>query len=113
MNIDNLTIKEAKEIATMVSGLTAKGAEQEGPYVIGKNYLVRTVTMIVSGELKAVYPSELVFKDAAWIADTGRFHDNLKSCEFNEVEPFINDVIVGRGAIVDVTIIEKLPRNQK
>ena len=81
---------------------------------IGKNYLIRTVTMIYTGKLKAVSDKEILIVDASWIADTGRFHDALKSCDFLEVEPFINDVIIGRNAIVDATIIDGLlPNEQK
>ena len=86
----------------------------ESPYKIGENYLVRTVTMIITGRIIAVYPTELVVEDAAWIADTGRFADNLISCDFSEVEPFPNgEVIIGRGAIVDACVIKTLPRKQK
>jgi len=74
------------------------------PWVIGKHYLIRTVTMTLVGKLTFVGPQELVLADAAWIADTGRFHDCLKDPEaINEAEPFVNDAIVGRGAIVDAT----------
>jgi hypothetical protein len=110
MNIDDLTIGQAKELAQMFP----KCAEGS-PWEIGKNYLIRTVTMIQTGRLVTVTQQELVLEDAAWIADTGRFADALKSCEFDEVEPFPSDrqVIVGRGAIVDAIQIHELPRNQK
>jgi hypothetical protein len=53
-------------------------------------------------------------EDAAWIADTGRFADALKSGKFNEVEPFPDgQVIVGRGAIIDAIQISVTPREQK
>ena len=74
------------------------------PWVIGKHYLIRTVTMTQVGRLKFVGPQELVLSDAAWIADTGRFHDCLKDpSSINEAEPFVNDAIVGRGSICDAT----------
>lgn len=84
------------------------------PFVIGANYLIRTVTMIDTGRVVRVTPTEIVLEDAAWIADTGRFATALKSGNFNEVEPFPDgEVIVGRGSIVDACRIEKLPRAQK
>ena len=55
------------------------------PYKIGSNYLIRTVTMIYTGKLVAVYDKELVISSASWIADTGRFADALRKAEFNEV----------------------------
>lgn len=84
------------------------------PYEIGKNYLIRTVTMIDTGRVVEVTSQEIVLEDAAWIADTGRFADALKSADFYEVEPFPDGrVIVGRGAVVDAVQISSLPRRQK
>ena len=87
----------------------------EGPWVVGKTYLIRTVTMIQTGRLVAVYDKELVLEDAAWVADTGRFYDALSKGTLNEVEPFPDGpVIVGRGAISDAAIwSHPLPRKQK
>ena len=87
---------------------------QSQAWQIGKTYLIRTVTMIDTGVLVSVTDKELVLKDAAWIADTGRFSDALKSAEFNEVEPFPDgEVIIGRGSVIDAVIIQKAPRSQK
>ena len=81
---------------------------------IGKNYLVRTVTMIDTGRLVEVTDHELVLEDAAWIADTGRFADALASSSFSEVEPFPDgQVIIGRGSVIDAVQIASLPRKQK
>lgn len=110
MNIDELTIKEAKELAQLFG--TKQGSGH--PFSIGEAYLIRTVTMIVLGKLEKVFDTELVMSSASWVADTGRFHDAIKTGKLNEVEPFINDVIVGRGSIIDATIwTHKLPREQK
>lgn len=110
MNIDSLTIGEARELAALFCGKT----NNESPWEIGKIYLIRTVTMIDTGRLVSVTPQELVLEDAAWIADTGRFSDAVKSAKFNEVEPFPDGrVIIGRGAIIDATTIEKVQRSQK
>ena len=77
-------------------------------------YLIRTVTMIQTGRLIAVYPQELVLEDAAWIADTGRFADALKSLNFNEVEPFPDGpVFIGRGSVIDAVVISQVQRSQK
>lgn len=86
----------------------------EAPWQIGKNYLIRTVTMIDTGKLVAVTATELVLEDAAWIADTGRFSDALKSCSFGEVEPFPDgQLIIGRGAVIDAIQINSTPRSKK
>src|SRR6266568_2404813 len=83
------------------------------PWEIGKNYLIRTVTMIDTGKLVAVGPTELVLESAAWVADTGRFSGALISCDFAEVELFPGKVIIGRGSIIDAIQIPKLPMVQK
>ena len=76
------------------------------PFQIGKNYFIRTVTMILVGRLEEVFENELVLSTAAWVADTGRFADCLKKGEsaINDIEPFPNDIIVGRNSIIDVTL---------
>jgi len=91
-----------------------KAVQADTPWQIGENYLIRTVTMIDTGRLVAVTPQELVLEDAAWIADTGRFADAIKTAGFNEIEPFPDgQVIVGRGAVIDAVRIPTLPRAQK
>ena len=110
--IDKLTLGEIKELIELFGGKQTPYAHQ--PFEIGKAYLIRTVTHIDIGIVKEVGDKELVLSEASWIADTGRYHDALKTGDLNEVEPYINDVILGRGAIVDATIWEKdLPRSQR
>ena len=74
----------------------------KSPYHFGRAYLVRTVTNYFSGRLLGIYEHELVLENAAWIADTGRFSEALKTGVMSEVEPIPGPVIIGRGAIVDV-----------
>lgn len=90
-------------------------APKRHPFCIGKDYLIRTVTMTLTGKLIDVFETELVLENAAWIADTGRFSKSLVSCEFEEVEIFPVDktVVVGRGALIDAVIIDKLPTETK
>ena len=109
MNLDELTIGQAKQLAQMFPKCAT-----DSPWQVGKIYLIRTVTMIQTGRLVAVGDKELVLEDAAWIADTGRFADALKTGKFNEVEPFPDGkVIVGRGAVIDAVEITMAPREQK
>jgi hypothetical protein len=86
-----------------------------GPYKIGANYFIRTVTHHLTGKLVEVFCHELVLENAAWIADDGRFTQALESCEFMEVEMFPKHsrVIVGRGSLIDATEINSLPTQQK
>lgn len=87
---------------------------EESVWEIGKNYLIRTVTMIQLGKLKKVTDKELVLSEACWVADTGRFSMALENGTLNEVEMFQGDVIVGRGGIIDATEwLPSLPKNTK
>jgi len=75
----------------------------ECEYEIGKSYLVRTVTMIQLGRVKSITSRSLILEKACWVADTGRFSEALSTGELNEVEMFVNDVIVSFGGIIDAT----------
>jgi hypothetical protein len=84
------------------------------PFEIGANYLIRTVTMIDTGRVVAASHKYIILEDAAWIADTGRFSDALKKCQFNEVEPFPEGrVVLNATAIIDAVKISSVPKSQK
>lgn len=83
------------------------------PYKKGAKILIRTVSYFQSGEVVKATGSFVQLTKAAWIADTGRFADALKTGTFSEVEPFARDVFVATGAIVDITEIPSLPTEQK
>jgi len=109
MNIDELTIGEAKRLTAML-----KCSQSSHSFEIGKAYLIRTVTMHYTGRVIEVTDTDVVLSDAAWIADTGRFSTSLATGELEEVEPYPQKVAVSRGAIVDFTEWDHaLPRTQK
>lgn len=113
MDINSLTIGEAKQLASFFS---AQNVASEYPPVweIGKVYIIRTVTMIDLGRVVQVTPQWIVLEDACWIADTGRWADALKGKGFSETEPFPDGrVIVGAGAIVDAALYTTVVRSQK
>jgi hypothetical protein len=105
IDINSITIGELKELQSLV-GNKNECSNSHHPFKIGQNYLVRTVTMIVTGKLVAVFDTELVFETASWIADTGRFNEALKkgllADSSSEIEPSDHPVIVGRGSIIDM-----------
>jgi hypothetical protein len=113
MDIDKLTIGEAKALAAMFAA-PSQGFEVAA-WPIGKPFMIRTVTHIITGRLLAVTANEFVLTDAAWIADTGRYAHAVASGSFNEVEPYPDGatVFVGRGALIDAVEINTLPREQK
>ena len=88
--------------------------ENTGPYEIGQNYFVRTVTYHYTGKLETVTDKEIVLSGAAWIADSGRWAEALRTGKLSEVEPYPDKVIVNRSAIVDSSLwLHELPRDVK
>ena len=72
-------------------------------FEVGEKYFIRTVTMHVVGKLEKMDDKELLLSSCAWVADSGRFHNALKDGTLSEVEPFVDDVIVNRTAVIDAT----------
>ena len=100
MMIDEVKYVRAESIPAPVK--YEKG--EHGPWKIGEQYAIRTVTMIDHGTLIDVTDQELVLVNAAWVADAGRWADFIAGkIKPNEVEPFPPNepVIVGRGALID------------
>ena len=86
------------------------------PFIVGANYMLRTITMIYTGKLVAVYNKYLVLTNVAWIADTGRWADTVKTGDFNEVEPYPEKmrVNINVDTLLDSFIVDfDLPKNQK
>lgn len=98
----------------LVSAIKPVGVLPDTSFEIGSKYLIRTATVYVTGLLKSITATDLLLSEASWIPDTGRFHDALKSCVVKESEPYVNDVIVSRGGIIDATKWSgALPSSQK
>ena len=112
IDINELTVGQIKEIKALLADSVT---ERFNPYPVGTAMLLRTVTMIVTGRVLAVGPQEIVLEDAAWIADTGRYHEALRTGVLKEVEPYpAGPVVVGRGAIIDGCVwAHALPRSAK
>ena len=116
MNIDDLTLKQIKEIQTL--GFTAINKEQKNcsNYPVGKNVIVRTVTMIYTGRLEQVTDTDLILLDCSWIPETERFMQFVAEGKVRECEPYPADlqVYINRGALLDMCELKKeLPRSQK
>ncbi len=54
---------------------------------VGEKYLVMTLTHYWTGEVTESTPGRTVLKDAAWVPDTGRLSEALRTGELKEVEP--------------------------
>lgn len=82
----------------------------------GKNYLIRTVTMIYTGEFIRLDGDHIIIAKAAWIPETDRWMESVASGKFKEVEPYPDaaEVAINRQACLDITQVAwKLPRDQK
>lgn len=98
MNIDELTLGQIKQIQSLCGSKSATH-----PYVIGKAYLVQTVTQYRVGKLVQVTDQELVLEGGGWMLDTGRFNECIVNGTYSEFES-VGDRkhIIGRGSIVAV-----------
>ena len=106
-DLNKLNINELKKELDILDKQKNKITKKEvGVWIIGENYFIRTVTMAVLGKLKQVTNNEFVLSEASWIADTGRFSDFLKGkySDDLEVEPFPNEVIIGRNSLIDAVV---------
>jgi hypothetical protein len=80
----------------------------------GAAVFVRTVTHNYTGRVVSVDDRWITLADAAWIADSGRWAEALARGTLSEVEPFPGEVLVGVGAVVDVSPwAHPLPRETK
>ena len=103
-DLNKLSFSELKtELDTLEEQKEKVTTKNVGVWQVGKNYVIRTVTMINIGKLIKVTDEELVLEDACWIADAGRWMNFLKDGEYSEAEPFQKQVIVGRKALIDAT----------
>lgn len=109
MNLEKL--KQAIEVTKLLDGDICTS---DFPIEAGKSVFIRTVTLYYTGKLKKVCGQFLTLENAAWIPDTGRFYDFLRDGKANEVEPFVGEVHIPLGSLIDVTEwVHALPQDQK
>jgi hypothetical protein len=71
------------------------------PFKQGDKLFIRTVTFHLVGEVTEVEGSWLKLKDAAWVADSGRFTQAIQIGALSEVEP-VGDAWVNLNTATDV-----------
>jgi hypothetical protein len=119
VNIDDLTLKQVRELQSIIhpQAATISGKlRSESNYPVGKNVIVRTVTMIYTGKLDSVTDTDLVLIDCSWIPETERFMQFVAEGKVKECEPYPEGlpVFINRGALLDMCELKKdLPRSQK
>lgn len=111
---------KAQLIATALENYThyeqmKKKLEKEGislpvPFELGKPYMIRTVTMIYTGQVYGIIgdtPSRsvILLRKAAWISDAGRWSDCLNAetgpGTLKEVEPYNGVVRIWTHSMLD------------
>lgn len=97
MNIEDLTLREIREVGNM---LKSESGGKTCPFHVGTAYLIRTVTHYWTGRVTAITGDFLELEKAAWIADTGRYHEAVSNGVLGEVEP-VGNSIVALGAVID------------
>lgn len=112
INIDEITIGQLRALQASVP----YQSNIKSDYPVGKNVIVRTVTMIYTGRLERVTDADLVLVDCSWIPETDRFMQFVANGSVKECEPYPDGlpVFINRGALLDMCELRKeLPRSQK
>lgn len=107
--------KECPDTMVVNGTKYVKEKAPEGPLLaVGRKVFIRSITHYYTGRISRIDDTMIELTEAAWIADTGRFSEALKSGALKEVEPFPSTVAVFRGGIVDLTEWKHdLPRETK
>ena len=100
--------KETEQMLIMkLLGFGNQKPNSDSFYKTGKDFVIRTVTMIYLGEVKSETSDAIILTDCAWIPDTSRWNEFLNGKKPNEMEPSQNDVIVYKSAIIDAPELSK------
>ena len=73
----------------------------------GETLFVQTATHYYAGTLEDINDKAILLKDAAWVADTGRFNEFIKGSKPSELEP-CGSVLISWGAVIAVLPRPKL-----
>ena len=103
----NLSQETTKELILTLLGINQIEGKSNSFYKNGKDYVIRTVTMIYLGQIKDEDRETITLEDCAWIPDTSRWNEFLNGKRPNEMEPYQNDVLVYKSAILDATELTK------
>lgn len=118
MKIDELTIADLRKVSKLINLDTRPVAintpqVKPHPFKIGECVYIRTVTHHHTGRVTEVIGDFVTLEDAAWIADSGRWMDALKTGMLGEVEPMFAPVRVNITSIIDINVwAHALPRSQ-
>lgn len=112
MNIDELTIGDARELSKLF-GARPFCDQGKHSFKIGTCYLIRTVTYHFIGKLVAITDTDMVLDDVCWLADSGKFSKALEIGSVDEAEAVPDGHVICRGGIIDAAIwLHKVPGTQ-
>ena len=103
MDIDNLTYKEILKLLSLFGNKNNSDPISDPIMEVGKSYFIRTVTHHYTGKCEKITEKWCELSSAAWIADDGRFNEFLKTGIASEVEPYVKNVRLSLGSIIDVS----------
>ena len=107
-----ITDEQLAEIKEKILGFDGKEINHYEDMIGGKFYF-RTVTYHLTGEVTKIVGRFAYLKNAAWIADSGRFMQAIQDGVLNEVEP-VGEAFVNLDSVVDFFPWKhKLPVSQK
>ena len=102
------------DIRELLIGNTLAEPLDDGGFVLGEKVFIRTVTNYFLGLVQQVTATSVTLLNASWVADTGLFSEALEKGTLNEVEPYVDDVVISRTAIIDHTAWRhSLPKERK
>jgi O-acetylhomoserine/O-acetylserine sulfhydrylase-like pyridoxal-dependent enzyme len=90
------------EVIEVVKALQPTARSQTFPFRVGDSVFIRTVTLYYTGKITGISGQWITLSEAAWIADTGRFHQFLTEGKCNEYEGIPETVSIPMGSIIDV-----------
>jgi hypothetical protein len=99
IDIEQLTIKEARELAVLFGGAQPSAPF---PYQPGDKILIRTVTMTHVGSVKRILGRFVQLENGGWVADTSRFSEALASGRLGEFEKSEHPFWINADTIIDI-----------
>jgi len=112
MNLDDLTIGEAKKLAELFGGQNTSCAK---PLVNkGDKVFTRTLTYHYIGEVVEDNVDHIVLNGCSWVADSGEFTKCIKEGNLSEVEILGDGVKVLKSNMTDcIPWVHELPKTRK
>lgn len=95
-----MTVQEVIEVVRALQ--TPQVKQSTFPAKVGDTVFIRTVTLYYTGKISEIKGEWITLTEAAWVADTGRFHQFLTEGKCNEFEGIPEHVSIPTGSIIDV-----------